>query len=90
MRGELRFDFLGSWWAGVPCVFMGKVLMAVISLAALAYLAHMALNRNPGSLEEKEASAPKRQLDNVREKAKQIEVNDQRYVDETMKNSQSP
>ncbi len=69
---------------------MAKILTALVALAALGFLAKMALGHKPGSLEDKEASAPKRQLDNVRVKAKDIEVNDQKYVDDALKKTESP
>ncbi len=69
---------------------MAKVITALLALGALIFMAKLALGHKPGTLEEKEASAPKRQLDNVRVKAKELEVNDQKHVDDTLKNTESP
>jgi len=60
---------------------MGRLLTAVISLGVLGYLAYYTLyHRGPA-----EHETPKQQLDNVRDKAKGIESNDKKYVDDLEK-----
>ena len=60
---------------------MGRLLTAVISLGVLGYLAYYTLyGRSPDG-----RSAPKAQLEHVREKAKDIEDNDKKYVEDLEK-----
>ncbi len=60
---------------------MGRLLTAVIALGVLGYLAYYTLyGRDPSG-----RSAPKQQLENVREKAKEIEANDKKYVEDLEK-----
>jgi len=60
---------------------MGRLLTAVIALGVLGYLAYYTLyHRGPSGHE-----TPKQQLENVREKAKDIEANDKKYVDDLEK-----
>ncbi|MBS1148745.1 MAG: hypothetical protein H6Q89_443 [Myxococcaceae bacterium] len=61
---------------------MTKLLVAVIALSVLGYLAYATMYK--GKLDaagDRVAHEPKRQLDNVREKAKSFEVEDQQRFD---------
>ncbi len=73
---------------------MQKILVTVGALAALGYLGYRAMNRGAGApdahIENREASAPKQTLDNVRTKAKSIEANDQAYTDKIEAETKSP
>jgi hypothetical protein len=64
---------------------MQKILVTAGAIAALGYLGYRAMYKGVGdpqaNIEEREASAPKQQLDNVRAKARNIEANDQAYTD---------
>jgi hypothetical protein len=63
---------------------MGRIITVVLTLGALSFLIyHQVANQK----DPQGASQPKRQLDNVREAAKQIEVNDQQHVDDVFKKS---
>jgi hypothetical protein len=65
---------------------MAKLLVAVISLATLGYLGYYAMYKTKvESVEDRVAHAPKRQLDNVREKAKAFEVQDEQRFNEMEK-----
>jgi hypothetical protein len=67
---------------------MAKLLVALIALSTLGFLAYHAMySTQVNATGDDVAHAPKRQLDNVREKAHQIEANDQKYVDELQKKS---
>ena len=60
---------------------MAKLLVAVVALSPLGYLAYFAMYKTKvESAEDRVAHAPKRQLDNVREKAREIERNDEQKV----------
>ena len=62
---------------------MTKLLVSVVALSVLGYLAYHAMyNAKVTTLEDQVAHAPKRQLDNVRVKAKAMEANDQKNVDD--------
>ncbi|MFT3840158.1 MAG: hypothetical protein QM723_24430 [Myxococcaceae bacterium] len=57
---------------------MGRLLTAVIALGVLGYMAYYTMYvRNAQGVPE----TPKQRLDNVREKAKNIEENDKKYVE---------
>ena len=57
---------------------MGRLLTAVIALGVLGYLAYYTMyHRGPGG----SAETPHQQLENVRNKAKEIEANDKKYVE---------
>ena len=57
---------------------MGRLLTAVIALGVLGYMAYYTMYvRNAQGVPE----SPKQRLDNVREKAKEIEANDKKYVE---------
>ena len=61
---------------------MAKLLVFVVSLATLGYLGYYAMYKTKmASVEDRVAHAPKRQLDNVREKAKEFEAKDQANMD---------
>lgn len=54
---------------------MAKLLVAVVALSTLGYLAYSALYKTKlESAEDRVAHAPKRQLDNVRDRAKELEL----------------
>jgi len=59
---------------------MGRLLALVLGLAVLAFAAKIMLAGTAGS--PAGPSQPKRQLDNVRSRAKQLEREQQRNVDE--------
>jgi threonine/homoserine/homoserine lactone efflux protein len=62
---------------------MSRILLAVVGLAVLGYLGYRAMyGQKRQTLEEREASAPKQQLDNVRGAAQRIEANDKAYADD--------
>ncbi len=62
---------------------MVKLLVAVIAFATVSYLAYAALNKTKlETAEDRVAHAPKRQLDNVRAKAKQFEQDDEQRAKE--------
>jgi len=59
---------------------MARLLVAMIALSALGYLAYATMYKTKvEAVEDRVAHAPKRQLDNVREKAKQFEVQDEEH-----------
>jgi CHASE3 domain sensor protein len=66
---------------------IGKLLVLILGLAAVAFAAKYALEggarANADSVNG--ASAPKRQLDNVRSKAKELEKEQQRQADDVAK-----
>ncbi len=65
---------------------MAKLLVAVIAFATLGYLGYYAMYKTKAqSAEDQIAHAPKRQLDNVREKAKSFEVQDEQRFNELEK-----
>ena len=59
----------------------GKILVLLLGLAAVAFAVRTALTGTVGRDTEAH-SAPRRQLDNVREKAKQLERDQQKAVDD--------
>ena len=68
---------------------MAKLLVAVISIATLGYLGYYAMYKTRvEKAEDRVAHAPKRQLDNVREKAKTFEVEDQQRFNEMEKKAE--
>lgn len=67
---------------------MGRIITVALTLCALSFLAYRAVSSQKGDTNG--PSAPKRQLDNVRQSAKRIEVNDQQYVDDVAKKTESP
>lgn len=77
---------------------MQKILVAAGALAAIGYLAYRAMYQThqtisedmPKDIAERQASAPKQQLDNVRTKAKDIEAKDQEYTDKIADETKSP
>jgi hypothetical protein len=64
---------------------MSRILVAVVALCVLGYLAYRTLYGRAASVGDE---APTQQLQNVREKAKEIEVNDQQHVDDVEKRTQ--
>ena len=57
---------------------MAKLLVAVIAFCTLGYMAYYAMYKTKvEKVEDRIAHAPKRQLDNVREKAKEFEIKDE-------------
>ena len=65
---------------------MAKLLVGVLALSMLGYLGYWAMYKTKvEAVEDRVAHAPKRQLDNVRTKAAQIEEDDQRRADELEK-----
>lgn len=61
---------------------MGRIVTVCVALAALGWLAsRVVYGGSSADTSVAGPSAPKRQLDNVREAAKTIEANDQRAVD---------
>lgn len=77
---------------------MGKILVTAGAIAALGFLAYRALYATheqaaedmPKDIAERQASAPKQQLDNVRAKARDIEAKDQEYTDKIAEDTKSP
>jgi hypothetical protein len=69
---------------------MGKILVLLLGLACVSGAAYLYLQRsaNPGGIEDKQASAPKRQLDNVRGAAARIEQDSQKRADDLMNRTQ--
>jgi hypothetical protein len=63
---------------------MGKLLVLVLGLAAISFAVKTALTAG-GSGAPTEASRPKRQLDNVRSKAHELERLQQQQVDDVAK-----
>ncbi len=61
---------------------MAKLLVAVAAFSTLGYLAYFTLYKTKvESMEDRVAHAPKRSLDNVRTKAKEMEKGDQERND---------
>jgi len=58
---------------------MGKIVVLILAFALVAFVAKTALDRTAGS--PAEHSAPRRQLDHVREKAHDLERQQQEAVD---------
>jgi hypothetical protein len=65
---------------------MGRILVVVLGLGAVAFGAYYAVKGNLGA-GGTEKSAPKQTLDNVRAKTKAIEDDAQKRADEMMKKS---
>ena len=62
---------------------MVKLLLSAVAIAVLGYFGYQAiLAHKANTLEDQVAHAPKRQLDNVREKAKKFEADDQKRADD--------
>ena len=62
---------------------MAKLLVAVVAFSTLGFLAYHALYKvKPVSLEDQVAHAPKRQLDNIRERTRQLGEQDQKNADD--------
>src|SRR5437868_3975452 len=62
---------------------MSRIVLAAIAFAVLGYLGYHAMyGAKTVTLEDQVAHAPKRQLDNVRVKAKAMEAQDQKAVDD--------
>jgi curli biogenesis system outer membrane secretion channel CsgG len=62
---------------------MAKLLVAVVALATLGFLAYHAMySVKVVSLDDQVAHAPKRQLDNVREKVRVLGAQDQKNADD--------
>ena len=59
---------------------MGKIVALILGLAVVAFVAKTALDQTASSRTETH-SAPRRQLDNVREKAHDLERQQQEAVD---------
>ena len=60
---------------------LGKLLVLVLGLAAVAFSVRLALTGTVGR-DTSAHSAPRRQLDNVREKAKDLERQNQNAADD--------
>ena len=60
---------------------LGKLLVLLLGLAAVGFAAKFALTGGQPDAPN-QASAPKRQLDNVRERAKELEKEQQRQADD--------
>ena len=62
---------------------MAKLLVAIVALSTLGFLAYHAMNNvKMTSAEDRVAHAPKRQLDNVREKVRVLGAQDQKNADD--------
>ena len=64
---------------------MTKMLIAVLSLSVLGYLAYRTLYGRAAAVSDE---SPKQQLENVREKAKAIENNDEQRLQDIDKKTQ--
>ena len=60
---------------------LGKILVLLLGLAAISFAVRTALTGTAGR-DDSEHTAPRRQLDNVRAKAKDIERQNQRAADD--------
>jgi len=60
---------------------LGKILVLLLGLAAVAFAVRTALTGTAGR-DSAAHSAPKRQLDNVRERAKELEREQQKAADD--------
>jgi hypothetical protein len=60
---------------------LGKILVLLLGLAAVAFAVRTALTGTAGR-DDAVHSAPKRQLDNVRERAKELEREHQKAADD--------
>jgi len=60
---------------------LGKILVLLLGLAAVAFAVRTALTGTAGR-DTAAHSAPKRQLDNVRERAKELEREQQKAADD--------
>ena len=67
---------------------MGRIITVVLTLGAISFLAYRVIYNQKGDANG--PSAPKQQLDNVRQSAKRIETTDQQYVDDVAKKTESP
>jgi hypothetical protein len=65
---------------------MSRILVAVLSLAALGFLAYRAMYGQRASLD---GQAPQQQLQNVRDKAHDFEQQGQQHVDDVEKKTTS-
>ena len=65
---------------------MGRILTLLLGLVVVAFAVKVALDRTTG---RKDQSAPKQQLDNVREKTRDVEKQMQKNVDDAMKKANS-
>jgi hypothetical protein len=61
---------------------MGRILMLIITLGVTSFVAYNVVHKQGASADE--ASAPKQQLDNVREAAKRIEAEQERRAQEAL------
>jgi hypothetical protein len=66
---------------------MGRLLTLLLGLLVVAGLTYYVLERSAASQSAAE-SAPKRQLDNVRERSKEIERDAQKRADDVFKKSE--
>ena len=65
---------------------MAKLFVALVAIAALGYLGYRAMGQTKvDSVTDKAAHAPKRQLDNVRTRAQEIEAETQQRADDVAK-----
>jgi hypothetical protein len=65
---------------------MAKLLVAIVAFSTLGYLAYWAMYKTKvESAEDRVAHAPKRQLDNVRTKANELEAGDEQRLREMEK-----
>lgn len=65
---------------------LGKLLVLILGLAAVAFSVKLALSGTLGR-DPAGATQPKRQLDNVRERSKELEVEMQKGADDAVKQS---
>ena len=66
--------------------FMARILTLLLGLVAIAFAVKVMLD---GTTSRKDKSAPKQQLDNVREKTHDVEKQMQRSVDDALKKANS-
>ena len=64
---------------------MGRLIVLLMGLAAVAFAVKYALNSGGGAETASQASQPKRQLDNVREKSHELERLQQQQADDVAK-----
>ena len=83
MPAPLRF---GPSFATLACMKLGRLVVLLMGLAAVAFAAKFALTGGheiaPG-----DHSQPRRQLDNVRDRSRELEKLQQQQVDEIAKKS---
>ena len=65
---------------------MGRLVLALISLAVISWIAYSQLTHTRGI--NGQSGTPQRALENVRVKAKEIEDKEQQRADETLRKAQ--